>query len=83
MLSVVGEEQTKVDALDAGADDYLTKPFGMDELLARIRVALRRGASSANAAAVITAGGLAIDLERRVVALDGAKCTSRRRSTAC
>lgn len=42
ILSVKGEEQTKVKALDAGADDYVTKPFGMDELLARIRAALRR-----------------------------------------
>jgi len=42
VLSVKGEEQTKVEALDAGADDYVTKPFGMDELLARIRATLRR-----------------------------------------
>jgi two-component system, OmpR family, KDP operon response regulator KdpE len=42
VLSVKGEEQTKVEALDAGADDYITKPFGMDELLARIRATLRR-----------------------------------------
>ncbi len=50
VLSVVGEERAKVDALDAGADDYLTKPFGMDELLARVRVALRRGRGGARAA---------------------------------
>jgi two-component system KDP operon response regulator KdpE len=43
VLSVKGEERTKVAALDAGADDYVTKPFGMDELLARVRAALRRG----------------------------------------
>src|SRR5947207_5303965 len=42
VLSVRGEEKTKVEALDAGADDYVTKPFGMDELLARIRATLRR-----------------------------------------
>src|ERR1700687_4988517 len=42
VLSVKGEERTKVDALDAGADDYVTKPFGVDELLARVRAALRR-----------------------------------------
>src|SRR5437867_6943221 len=42
VLSVKGEERTKVEALDAGADDYVTKPFGMEELLARLRVVLRR-----------------------------------------
>nr|MBA3770725.1 response regulator transcription factor [Blastocatellia bacterium] len=45
VLSVKGDERTKVAALDAGADDYVTKPFGMDELLARVRAALRRGPS--------------------------------------
>src|SRR5262245_5404160 len=45
VLSVKGEERTKVEALDLGADDYVTKPFGADELLARVRVALRRGAT--------------------------------------
>jgi two-component system KDP operon response regulator KdpE len=44
VLSVVGDQQEKVAALDAGADDYVTKPFGMDELLARLRAALRRAA---------------------------------------
>src|SRR3954470_5982824 len=44
VLSVKGEERTKVEALDSGADDYVTKPFGIDELLARVRAALRRGA---------------------------------------
>jgi two-component system KDP operon response regulator KdpE len=71
ILSVVGEEATKVAALDEGADDYLTKPFGMDELLARIRVALRRGASDRVQQPVINAGDLAIDLERRAVTLSG------------
>jgi two-component system KDP operon response regulator KdpE len=73
VLSVVGEEQTKVAALDAGADDYLTKPFGMGELLARVRVALRRGAADRVQQPAITTGGLAIDLERRRVTLDGAE----------
>src|SRR6266487_4161990 len=45
VLSVKGEEKTKVEALDSGADDYVTKPFGIDELLARVRAALRRGTS--------------------------------------
>lgn len=71
VLSVLGEEKTKVDALDAGADDYLTKPFGMDELLARIRVALRRGASDREQRPIISTGGLVIDLERRIVTIDG------------
>ena len=71
ILSVIGEEPTKVAALDAGADDYLTKPFGADELLARIRVALRRGASNRPQQSVISAGGLVIDLERRSVTVDG------------
>jgi two-component system KDP operon response regulator KdpE len=71
ILSVVGEEQAKVAALDEGADDYLTKPFGMDELLARVRVSLRRGASDRTQQPVISAAGLTVDLERRLVTLDG------------
>ena len=47
VLSVKGEERTKVEALDSGADDYVTKPFGIDELMARVRAALRRGGSPA------------------------------------
>src|SRR6476620_3847085 len=46
VLSVKGEERSKVEALDSGADDYVTKPFGTDELLARVRAALRRGTQS-------------------------------------
>jgi two-component system, OmpR family, KDP operon response regulator KdpE len=71
VLSALGEERTKVSALDAGADDYLTKPFGMNELLARIRVALRRDATDGEPQPVISTGGLVIDLERRTVTLDG------------
>ncbi len=71
IVSVIGEEKTKVAALDVGADDYLTKPFGMDELLARIRVALRRGASDRTQQPIISLGGLVIDLERRTVSLAG------------
>lgn len=73
VLSVVGEERRKVEALDAGADDYLTKPFGMDELLARIRVALRRGNADRAQASVIKTGDLRIDLERRDVRLHDAR----------
>jgi two-component system KDP operon response regulator KdpE len=65
VLSVVAEEHEKVEALDAGADDYVTKPFGVDELLARLRAALRRAGPSTEP--VIEVGELVIDLERRLV----------------
>jgi two-component system KDP operon response regulator KdpE len=71
VLSALGDEKTKVQALDRGADDYLTKPFGMDELLARIRVALRHGSSLRVGQAVIDAGALRIDLEHRSVTIRG------------
>ena len=63
VLSVRGEEQTKVEALDAGADDYVTKPFGMDELLARIRAALRRKPSTDSSSRILEAGEFQIDLD--------------------
>ena len=71
VLSVRGEEKTKVDALDAGADDYVTKPFGMDELLARIRAALRRQPSSDTEIRVLEAGDLRIDLDGHMVTRNG------------
>ena len=72
VLSVRGAERDKVRALDLGADDYLTKPFGVDELLARIRVALRHAArSGAGTEAVFRTGDLAVDLERREVRTAG------------
>ena len=70
VLSAVGDEQEKVAALDAGADDYITKPFGIDELLARLRASLRR--ADAPAEPVVDLGGLVVDLERRSVTVDGA-----------
>lgn len=66
VLSARGLEAQKVEALDAGADDYLTKPFGVQELLARIRVALRH-ASGATPGAVFQSGPLRVDLEHRRV----------------
>lgn len=72
VLSVRGAERDKVRALDLGADDYLTKPFGVDELLARIRVALRHVARPpSGAAAVFRTGELEIDFERRRVTVEG------------
>jgi two-component system KDP operon response regulator KdpE len=69
VLSVVGEEAEKVAALDAGADDYVTKPFGIEELLARLRAAMRRGEPSAEP--VIEIGELRVDLEKRLVSVGG------------
>jgi two-component system KDP operon response regulator KdpE len=71
VLSARGREEDKVSALDAGADDYLTKPFGVNELLARLRVALRHARAQPEAPAVIEAGPLRIDLPRREVTVDG------------
>jgi two-component system KDP operon response regulator KdpE len=68
VLSARGQEKDKVAALDAGADDYLTKPFGVEELLARMRVALRRQlALEAGDEPVFTLGTLRVDLEKRRV----------------
>jgi two-component system KDP operon response regulator KdpE len=72
VLSVRGAERDKVEALDLGADDYLTKPFGPSELLARIRVALRHAAGPAHGTeSVMRVGDLAVDLEHRRVTLAG------------
>jgi two-component system KDP operon response regulator KdpE len=71
VLSVAGDEATKIAALDEGADDYLTKPFAAGELLARVRVALRRGSTLRGQRSLITAGDLRIDLERREVTRAG------------
>jgi len=66
ILTARGQEQEKIDALDVGADDYLTKPFGVGELMARMRVAIRRAAHS-DSDPVITCGDLAVDLAQRRV----------------
>jgi two-component system KDP operon response regulator KdpE len=73
VVSAREAESEKVRALDAGADDYVTKPFGMDELLARLRAALRRAAPSAAEEAVVTAGAIAIDLADKRVSVGGAE----------
>jgi two-component system KDP operon response regulator KdpE len=70
VLSVKGEERTKVEALDSGADDYVTKPFGADELLARVRAALRRRGTPAEAAS-LEVGDFRIDLDGRRVHVGG------------
>jgi two-component system KDP operon response regulator KdpE len=67
ILSARGQEQDKVAALDAGADDYLTKPFGLPELLARIRVARRHAENADNGDGVVACGDLTIDLVHRSV----------------
>jgi two-component system, OmpR family, KDP operon response regulator KdpE len=69
ILSAMGDEREKVTALDAGADDYVTKPFGGEELLARLRAVLRR--APAVASPVLEIGELTVDLEKRAAFRDG------------
>jgi two-component system KDP operon response regulator KdpE len=72
VLSVKSEERIKVEALDAGADDYVTKPFGMEELVARIRAALRRAATRANKQhSAIEVGDFRVDQEAHKAAVNG------------
>ncbi len=73
VLSVKGEEITKVEALDAGADDYITKPFGMNELLARVRATLRRIPDLEDEKSKLITGDFAIDLAAHTVLLKGAE----------
>jgi len=74
VLSARAREQAKVEALDAGADDYVIKPFGVSELLARVRVALRHAArSSAGGATIVRFGKIEADMERRHVTRDGSE----------
>ena len=70
VLSVRGEEQTKVEALDAGADDYITKPFGMNELLARVRAALRRS-PEAEPTGIFDAGDFSVQINSHQILLNG------------
>jgi two-component system, OmpR family, KDP operon response regulator KdpE len=71
VLSVRGHDRSKVEALDAGADDYVTKPFSMNELLARIRAQLRRSPATADEPARIVTGDFVIDLDARSVKVRG------------
>src|SRR6185295_19370928 len=74
ILSAKGEEKIKVEALDIGADDFITKPFGIDELLARVRASLRRvGPSTSNLAAptLLEAGDFHVDFDSRAVTVRG------------
>jgi len=73
VLSSRDDEAGKVEALDLGADDYVTKPFGMGELLARIRAALRHQLAVRGERAVFTVDGLSVDLVRRLVRVRGAE----------
>ena len=71
VLSARDKETEKIDTLDMGADDYVEKPFGVGELLARLRVALRHRLKSAGAEPVVTAGDLTVDLVKRLVTRAG------------
>ena len=76
VLSAKGEEKTKVEALDLGADDYVTKPFGIDELLARVRASLRRATAQEKGEpelTIIESGDFHIDLESRKVTVRGSE----------
>jgi two-component system KDP operon response regulator KdpE len=80
VLSVKGEERTKVQALDAGADDYVTKPFGMTELLARVRAHLRRVTPQDSQAGVIEAGDFRVDLDAHALTVHGHEVRLRRKN---
>lgn len=71
VLSVRADQRDKIEALDAGADDYVTKPFDTEELIARIRATLRRARAEEPEPTVLTFGSLEVDLTKRLVRLDG------------
>jgi two-component system KDP operon response regulator KdpE len=71
VLSARDGEAVKVEALDLGADDYVQKPFGVDELLARLRAGLRHGVQARGSQPVVKAGDVEVDMEHRIVSRDG------------
>ena len=71
ILSAIGDERKKVEALELGADDYVTKPFNMEELLARIKSVLRRAAGAHSSEPIWTSGDLSVNFDRREVRLKG------------
>jgi len=71
VLSAIGSEQKKVEALELGADDYVTKPFSMEEVFARIKSVLRRAAGARSSEPIWTSGDLAVNFDRREVRLKG------------
>ncbi|MEH6491388.1 response regulator [Halopseudomonas sp.] len=79
VLSVRSSEDEKVKALDAGANDYVTKPFGIQEFLARVRVLLRTGGGAESAAATVVTGPLSIDFAYRKVTVDGEEISLTRK----
>jgi two-component system KDP operon response regulator KdpE len=79
VLSARDAEGEKIAALDAGADDYVTKPFATGELLARLRALLRNRKAAASEQALFVVGGLSVDLARRVVTVDGSEAKLTRK----
>ncbi|MDQ2917693.1 MAG: response regulator [Pseudomonadota bacterium] len=73
VLSARVQERAKIEALDSGADDYVTKPFGIAELLARVRAALRHAVRSGSGASMLQFGNAVVDLEKRQASRDGAE----------
>lgn len=71
VLSARAQERSKIEALDAGADDYVTKPFGIGELLARVRAALRHAVRAGSGTAILRFGNAVVDLEKRTASRDG------------
>ena len=82
VLSVRSDEEQKVAALDAGANDYVTKPFGISELLARVRAALRNRGEDADPLAILDSGSLCVDLPKRQVSVNGKEIQLSRKEFA-